>query len=398
MLKSLAFVLPRYGRSLGGGAETLSKAIVDELRRRNLVEHLEVWTTCALDHRTWENELPPGEALVDGITVHRFPVSPRDTDIFIHAEINIREGRPLLVHEQLDWLANSVNSQALYEHIAREGQGFEALIFAPYLFATSFWGPLIYPDRSYLIPCLHNEAYAYQPVFRHVFSKVAGLIFNTEAERELAEEIYALPGIRAKSQVVGMGFEPTSVCDAQTDEPFILYSGRKEEGKNLHLLIDYFDRFRTSTSTQVRLKIIGAGEIHFREGLPDGVEDLGFVSEAEKLELMAKASVLCQPSVNESFSIVMMEAWQQELPLLVHAQCSVTRSHVSEANGGLYFSNYPEFAAALAMLIEDSSLQRQLGKNGRAYVEEQYSWDAVLERFMRLFGRSSEVTAINESR
>ena len=167
----LAFVLPRYGKALGGGAETLLGSLARELAAKPYldqfeVEKVEVWTTCALDHRTWENELKQGVGEEDNIVVRRFLVSPRNLDAFIESELLIAEGRPLSSEQQLSWLEQSVNSHDLYEHIAKHAKDFDFILFAPYLFGTSFWGPLIAPERSILVPCLHNEPYAYQPVFR----------------------------------------------------------------------------------------------------------------------------------------------------------------------------------------------------------------------------------------
>ncbi len=177
-ISSLAIVLPRYGASLGGGAETLARSLAEYLAGRlpglgpsqpRLIERLEVWTTCALDHRTWANHYPPGTISDNGILVRRFPVDERNLEVFINFEIGMTRGMPSTVEQQLDWLANSVNSKALYQHLLQHEAEFDAILFAPYLFATSFWGALIAPHKSILIPCLHNEAYAYLDVFRYLF-------------------------------------------------------------------------------------------------------------------------------------------------------------------------------------------------------------------------------------
>ena len=102
----IAVVLPRYGKSLGGGAETLVKTVVDQaLARNTVIETAEVWTTCALDHRTWDNELPPGKSVEDGIEVHRFPVDDRDLEVFLQGEFAIRDGIRMSLDQQLDWMA-----------------------------------------------------------------------------------------------------------------------------------------------------------------------------------------------------------------------------------------------------------------------------------------------------
>ena len=386
----IAFVLPRYGESLGGGAETLCRTLLEAAKNAGVVEEVEVWTTCALDHRTWENALPAGKTVENGIPVSRFPVSERDVSVFLEMEHAIHDGRKLSLDQQMDWLENSVNSQELYLHISEHGQEFDLILFAPYLFATSFWGSLIYPERSVLIPCLHDEAYAYQQVFQVLFSKVRGVIFNANAEKDLMASLYKIADLEKRSAVVGMGFEePETVAGDELSsklkekypslpEQYFIYSGRKEEGKNLGLLIEYFEKLSVPNK---KLVLIGSGEVSFLEKLPESVVDLGFVSEEDKLLLLAGAQALFQPSVNESFSIVLMEAWQQGTPVIVHGNCPVTREHAVESSGGLYFSNFEEFEKITKLLLDKKSFRNELGIMGREYVKSVYSWEAVLERF-----------------
>jgi len=409
---SFAFVLPRYGKDLGGGAEALARGILLGLQSaysKDLLPlaKLEVWTTCARDHRTWKNEHPCGVSEEDGMLVRRFPVDERDLEIFISSEMKMAQGWELSVDEQLAWLSESVNSKSLYEHIVSHGKDFDLLFFAPYLFATSFWGSLIYPERSVLIPCLHDEQYAYLDVFRCAFESVSGLVFNTNAERELARSLYKLKDLDKRSEVVGMGFDmPDTQAPGQEEcasllkqaslwqklepilhspeTPYLLYSGRKEQGKNLDMLIDYHEEFcRRESSPNCPLVIIGSGNIEFRKQLPERVIDLGFVTEEEKKLLMCSALCLCQPSKKESFSIVIMEAWREGTPVIVHGDCAVTREHVETSNGGLCFSNIDEYCEVMRCLLSEEELRKNLGLSGMAYVKRDYSWQAVLERFHR---------------
>lgn len=391
IIEKLAVVLPRYGASLGGGAEALARSLVLDIVGKGtngpeFADCVEVWTTCARDHRTWANELPAGATTEDGVVVRRFPVDDRNVSIFIAAEQKMASGLKLSIEEQLDWLTHSVNSTELYRHIAEHGAEFDAILFAPYLFATSFWGPLIHPEKSILIPCLHNERYAYQEVFQYLFGKVAGVFFNAKPEQDLAHAIYKFNSETLPSAVIGMSFPPVTLTQRQAPaRPYLLYSGRKEQGKNLDLLIQAYSEIRESLDFELDLVLTGAGDINFLESLPAGVIDKGFVSEEEKERLMRNALALCQPSVNESFSIVIMEAWLRETPVIVHEQCAVTKHHVVSSAGGLYFSNAHELAAGVRYLHDNAKAARALGENGRRYVQEQYSTQAVLERLARAF-------------
>ncbi|MBI1880512.1 MAG: glycosyltransferase family 1 protein, partial [Chloroflexi bacterium] len=68
----LAFILPRYGPEVMGGAETLARGVVERLAQRG--HHLEVWTTCVQNIYTWANAYPAGVTQGEAVTLRRFPV------------------------------------------------------------------------------------------------------------------------------------------------------------------------------------------------------------------------------------------------------------------------------------------------------------------------------------
>src|SRR6185503_17688846 len=97
------------------------------------------------------------------------------------------------------------------------------------------------------------------------------------------------------------------------------------------------------------------------------VLDLGDVSVQERQDAYAAADVFVHHSVHESFSIVLMEAWLQGTPALVHADCAVTGQAAKASGGGLTFRDFGEFAAALDMLLADAELRRAIGRRGREF-------------------------------
>jgi glycosyltransferase involved in cell wall biosynthesis len=386
--RTFGFVLPRYWPGVAGGAETLVGNLARKLAGRG--DQVEILTTCAQDNRTWQNLFPVGQTHEDKLSIRRFPVDPRDLETWIPIQLRINEGLLTSLDDQFDWMRESVNSVRLYEYLMEEAHRFDALFFAPYLFGTTFWGSQIAPEKSILIPCLHDESYAYLDIMRGAFQSVRGVMFNARAEQELAERLYGpLPG-----GVVGMGFDslPPGVNTSegsffQERSPYVVYLGRKELGKNVGLLIDYFLESKESEPLlkDVRLVIVGGGDfedLHRPAALRNkDIIDVTHVSEADKRRILQDALFLCQPSINESFSIVLMEAWQQGIPVVVHSHCEVTRQHVEEASGGLYFSDSKDFSAVLRRMLVDSLLRRDLGEAGRRYVAERYCWEAVLSRF-----------------
>jgi glycosyltransferase involved in cell wall biosynthesis len=171
-------------------------------------------------------------------------------------------------------------------------------------------------------------------------------------------------------------------------DPFLLYAGRKAREKNTPLLVEYYARYRlTHPERPLKLVLIGSGGVRIPERLAQDVLDLGFVPPQDKYDAYAAAVALCQPSLLESFSIVMMEAWLCGTPALVHGRCAVTRDHCLASNGGLFFAEYFEFVEAVELLLGDAALRGQLAANGRAYVLANFTWDRVTANYLDVLRR-----------
>ena len=381
----IGFVVPRYGEDVLGGAERAARNLAEQLVATGWAE-VEVLTTCARDHLTWQNELPAGETIINNVPVRRFPVAHRLRDAARYDALHLRlmHQEALSPDEQYEWVDQSAHSPELYGYIETQGQKFDLLIFGSYLFGTTCYGSAIYPDRSILWLHLHDEIYARLNPTREMYRACRGVMFNTYPESRLAQRLYgAHPGgqvvggivIAGSAQSNGERFRERQNIRA----PFILYAGRLERGKNISLLVDYFLEYKRRRGGATKLVFMGWGP----ENIPRHSEivNLGLVNEQAKWDAYAAATLLCQPSLNESFSIVMMEAWLSGAPVLVHADCDVTRYSVIQSNGGLYFRDYEEFDAALDLLLTDESLRRRLAENGKRYAQAEYNADAVLERF-----------------
>lgn len=382
----IAFVCPRFAEGgTVGGAETLLKQLAH--RARAAGREVVFLTTCAKSHFTWKNEWAPGARVCDGLEVRFFPVDEeRDLEAFLRIQDAISRKGFYSAEDEQTWLRNSVNSRALVEHLRRHGADYDRLVMGPYLFGLVYFAAQLYPEKTLLTPCLHDEGFAYVGAIREMFRAVRGLLFNAEPERDLARRLYALPEDRGA--VVGMGLDP---FEAEPDafarrrgfpHPYVLYAGRREPGKGTPLLLDYLALFRRRTGHDIKLVLTGAGEFQAPADLRPHILDLGFVSEEEKHEAMAGATAFCHPSVNESFGIVLLEAWLARAPALVHARCAVTRDHCRKSNGGLWFAHYPAFEEALGLLLERSDLRRALGEAGRRYVAREYAWPAVERKFL----------------
>ena len=390
MVDRIAFIAPRLaGEGAVGGAETLLRNMAAHAVARGL--QVDFLTTCAQSHFTWENTLPPGTREVDGMTVHFFPVDERDVGAFLEIQQRIDRGAALTPEEELTWLKNGVTSAPLMAHLAANIGSYRALVAGPYLFGLTYFAAMAHPGKMLLVPCLHDEPFARVPAIRRMFGAVAGCLFNAAEERELARELFGHPDSR--SAIVGMGLDDLTADPAafarrhRIPAPYVLYCGRREPLKGTPLLCDYMDAFRTRTKRDVRVVFTGSGQIDAEPGLWPAIVDVGFVSEQEKHEAMAGALAFIHPSVNESFGIVLLEAFLAGTPALVHAKSRVLVSQCRAAQAGLWFRNYPDFETELLRLLDDAPLRDALGQNGRDFVRREYAWPAIEQKFLSALDR-----------
>jgi glycosyltransferase involved in cell wall biosynthesis len=380
-------VVPRFGPAIVGGAETLVRGLA--LNAGDVAGTVEVATTCAVDHQTWANVLPPGETEVDGILVRRFPVAQRDRRRHARLHGRLMGGGALSYLEQQELMATSVWSDGLQRFLDREGGGYDLVIAAPYLFGVSFWAAQAWPERTVFIPCLHDEPYAHLDVVRTVVGSVRGCIFNSPGEERLARRLFRV----REGGVVGAGLTPPQEPPARRfAEPrrlgaYVLYAGRIEEGKRVDVAADYVARYRRERRSELRLVMIGAGSWRPAPRRADAVEVVGYVDEEDRRAAYAEAVALVNPSELESLSLVLLEAWQEGTPALVAAGSEVMREHCRRSGGGIPFGSYEQFAAALDRLQADPGAARAMGEAGREYVLREYSWPAVRERFAEVLGR-----------
>ena len=387
----IAFVIPWYG-DIPGGAESECKNTAENLSRNGI--EVEIITTCVKEFNSdWNsNYYKEGVSELNGVVIRRFKVRQRNTELFDRINSKLMKNKKVSPQEERIFVEEMINSDDLYQYIENHGSDYDYFLFIPYMFGTTYYGSLIHPEKSFLIPCLHDESYAYMDIFKNMFQNVAGIIFNAESEATLANQLFNLKG---RQMVLGLGMDTIISFDARRFREkygiyndFILYAGRREPGKNTPLLVDFFCKYKEYNQNELKLVLIGSGDVSIPDKFKNDIIDLGFVSKHDKYDSFAAASLLCQPSINESFSIVIMESWLCLTPVLVHSKCAVTKDHCIKGNSGLYFENFEEFEGCINFYLNNSQLREKMAINGKRYVEENFNWDRIIEKYVRFLEKA----------
>jgi glycosyltransferase involved in cell wall biosynthesis len=383
-MSRVAIIVQRCHEDVVGGSETLAWHYAQLLSSSYDVD---VLTTAALDTSVWANTLPEGTENRDGVRIVRFPVTIGRSAYWSLLHKRLLEELGAFAPTQSQEVPTVSWSIALQEDLIRhqgpysgpllryineKWRDYRALLFITYLYPTTYFGLQQIPSgRALFAPTLHDELPAYLPAYKYSARHARELVWLTAAEQRVGRKLWGdLPG-----RIVAMAID-TELREPQwMPTPYILYSGRVDPNKGCNQLFDYFIRFKKMKPSNLRLVITGIDDIPVP--LHEDIEFRGFVSTEEKSRLMAGAKLFVNPSPNESFSIVTLEAMAQKTPVLVNNASTVLADHIKDSGAGRVYSDYRSFSEALTEISANEDLRTAMGQRGRDYVLSRYQPDIV---------------------
>ena len=332
---------------------------------------------------TWKNHYKSGLSSINGISIRRFETDfERDVDKFNAISNKVLLG-PHSIDEEIQWMKmQGPYSTSLLHFLKENKNGYDVFIFITYLYATTFFGLPLVSDKSILIPAADADLSLQLSIYDEIFRTTRGIVYQTEEEKSLLVKRFAVKGIPNK--LINQGVDEPMKCDKtlkirNLDFSFVLYLGRIDESKGCQELLNYFSRFKKETRSQIKLVLAGPKIFEFEEN--DNIIYLGVITKEEKAYVLSKMSFFIMPSKHESFSMVTMEAWSYEKPVMVNAKSDVVKGHCERSNGGLYYDSYEEFVECIKLLDSDEHLRNKLGKNGYLYVKNNYTWEKMITEY-----------------
>jgi glycosyltransferase involved in cell wall biosynthesis len=227
------------------------------------------------------------------------------------------------------------------------------------------------------------------------------LIAVSQATKDELKWLYDVPDW--KTSVIHNGVRPKRF-DVTTDpgedkrryqiaplDPTVLFCGRLAWQKGPDLLVEAIPGI---LQTQPGAKFIFAGDGDMRGGLEARVRQLGVAHAVrflghqngdDLIHLFKLADVICVPSRNEPFGIVVLEAWSADKPVVVTQTGGPNEYVWHEVNGLRIYPEPGSVAWGVNTMFSDFERARRMGHNGRVAVMERFRWETIADQTLDVY-------------
>jgi glycosyltransferase involved in cell wall biosynthesis len=210
-------------------------------------------------------------------------------------------------------------------------------------------------------------------------------------------------GFRAAAEVFPNGvfmeqLEPKPVAGAFRsehpevgDRPFILFLGRLHYQKGLIYLADAFYLFANRVDN-VDLVVVGpdGGQRNEFEnkieqyGLRSRVHVIGPLYGADKYKAYCDADCFCLPSLNEGFSMAILEAMACRLPVVISKNCFFDEVQACRA-GVVVDLTSDSIAAGIESVMSEKDKKERMGLAAYQLVARKYTWQVIAKEMVNKY-------------
>jgi phosphatidylinositol alpha-mannosyltransferase len=207
------------------------------------------------------------------------------------------------------------------------------------------------------------------------------------SERALESAARWLPG---DYEVIPNGVLIPPHASADGREERIVFAGRHEHRKGLHVLLQAWPEIRRRTG--VTLRICGADPLRVRLLMTrlrvpeDGVDVLGFLPQDRFTEELLAAKALVAPSLGgESFGIVLTRALACATPVVASDIPGYRDVMAPESSVAFPAGDVRALVDVVEGLLADEPHRQAMGNAGRRLAQERYSWAAIGARLAGIY-------------
>ncbi len=386
---NLLYALTSYPPATGG-AQLLQHQTALQLAPRHSINVVSLWDHNRTDWLLGTTVRAPGSArdyVIDGIPVHRIGLSPAEKLSLLpwvaaYYPLMSRSLPPIAAALERHLLQYAADIELVHNvRIGREGISYAALSVARRRDVPFVLTPVHHPRWS---------GWRYR-AYDELYRMADAVLALTEAERQTLQRIGVA---EERITICGMGPVLADAADAGAFRerfglhgPLVLFLGQHYDYKGYRQVLEAAELvWRRVPEAQFVFvgPAVGSSERAFA-GADKRIHRLGAVDLQTKTDALAACSLLCVPSVQESFGGIYTEAWSFAKPVIGGAIPAIADVIDEGENGFLVPQQAPLIAERITELLLNPGLAERLGAAGRAKVEQRFTWQCIAERVERCY-------------
>jgi phosphatidylinositol alpha-mannosyltransferase len=179
-------------------------------------------------------------------------------------------------------------------------------------------------------------------------------------------------------------------ADPANREQRIVFAGRHERRKGLHVVLQAWPRIRRETG--VRLSVCGADPLRVKLLInrlridDDGIDIRGFLPQDAFTDELLRAKALVAPSLGgESFGIVLVRPMAAATPVVASDIPGYREVMTPETAVSFPPGDHGALADAVIALLADEPRREAMGAAGRRLAQSRYAWDAIARRLLGIY-------------
>jgi phosphatidyl-myo-inositol alpha-mannosyltransferase len=191
-------------------------------------------------------------------------------------------------------------------------------------------------------------------------------------------------------EIVPNGVLIPAAADPGARRNHVVFAGRHEQRKGLHVLLRAWPDIRARTGAELRL--IGADPLRVRLLMrrlrvpDDGVSVLGFLDQETFTAELLAAKALVAPSLGgESFGMVLTRALGCATPVVASDIAGYRDVMTPETSVPFPAGDEHALADAVVGLLADEPRRAAMGAAGRELAQARYAWEAIAARLLELY-------------
>lgn len=195
-------------------------------------------------------------------------------------------------------------------------------------------------------------------------------------------------------------FNPNVVpaIEKKGDEKIISYAGRLIPWKGVEYLIKAFAKVDDARRRSSKLLIVGDGpsrlklqKLSQQLGIVDSVIFTGRIPNNLVPSYIASSDIVVLPSLYDPFPHNMLETLAMKKPLIATSIGGIPEVVKHKETGYLVNpGSSDELAGAIEELMRDDVLIKRISEKGYEHVTRNYSWDVLIDDFVRLYEMARE--------